>query len=61
MVVESDMIESELILDRHRVCLRGNFAIHHPGEFTAKFKTVQTLSYRFLPIIEAIFKWRIKD
>ena len=32
------MIESSLILDGHPVRLRGNFAIHHPGEFTAKFK-----------------------
>ncbi|VAX30425.1 hypothetical protein MNBD_NITROSPIRAE02-737 [hydrothermal vent metagenome] len=32
------MTESSLILDRHRVCLRGNFAINHPGEFAAKLK-----------------------
>ncbi len=37
-VAGGDMIDSSLILDRHPVCLRGNFAIHHPGEFTAKFK-----------------------
>jgi len=38
MVEGSDMTDSSLILDGHRVHLRGNFAINHPGEFTAKLK-----------------------
>jgi hypothetical protein len=47
------MIESELILDGHRVHLRGNFAIHHPGEFTAKLKPFRLYHISsFLPSIE---------
>ena len=38
MVIGSDMIDSSLILDGHPARLRGNFAIHLPGEYTAKFK-----------------------
>jgi len=54
MVVGSDMIEPSLILDGHRVRLRGNFAIHHPGEFTAKLKPFRL--YHIASSIEAFYR-----
>jgi hypothetical protein len=38
------------------VCFRGNFAIHPPGEYYAKFKTVQTPPYHCFQISIVILK-----
>jgi hypothetical protein len=51
MVVGSNMIDSSLILDRHRVHLRGSFAIHHPGEYTAKLKPFRVYQIASFPLL----------
>jgi len=30
---------------------------HHPGESYVILKTVQSLSYRFLPMFEVFYRW----
>ena len=58
MVVGSDMTDPSLILVP--ASSRDSEAIitsHHPGETKVIIKTVQSLSYRSLPIIEAFYRW----
>ncbi len=51
------MTESSLILvpasDRDS---EGSITLHHPGEAFVILKTVQTLSYRFLPLVEPFYR-----
>ncbi len=51
MVAGSDMTDPSLILDGHRVHLRGNFAIHHPGELIAKLKPFRVCHAGLVPVL----------